>query len=122
MNKKNINNKKNARIRRGACTRYKQKLLNVTRLVIYKSLCHIYAQIINSNNKVLVSASTLEKSIYSNLEKTSNKNAAILIGKIIAKRAIEKKIKDVSFDRSGFKYHGKIKVLADSARENGLIF
>jgi len=118
-----MNNKKNARKRRGACTRYKLKLLNVKRLVVYKSLCHIYAQIINSNNnKVLVSASTLEKEIYSKLEKTSNKNSAILIGKIIAKRAIEKDIINVSFDRSGFKYHGKIKVLADSARENGLIF
>ncbi|MFI4846974.1 MAG: 50S ribosomal protein L18 [Candidatus Makana argininalis] len=115
--------KKKKRLKRSKKTRLKIKLLNLTKLTIHKTSKHIYAQIISSNNsKVLTSASTLEKNIKKTIKITGNKNAAKKIGEIIAKRSINKNIKKISFDRSGFKYHGRIKSLADSARKNGLIF
>ena len=72
--------------------------------------------------KTLVSASTLQKDVKANLEKTNNVEAAAYLGKVIAERALEKGVKDVVFDRGGFVYHGKIKALADAAREAGLNF
>lgn len=116
-------NKKNARIRRATKTRRKLYLLGVIKLVIHKTSRHIYAQIIsNKNFNVLVSASTTEKFISNQLKITSNKNAAAMIGKIIAERSIKKGIINISFDRSGFKYHGRIQTLANCARQAGLKF
>lgn len=112
-----------SRIRRSMKTRCKMKKLGATRLVIHRTARHIYAQIISSiESKVLVFASTLEKNIRRSLKYTGNKKAAEMIGKIIAERALSKGICNVSFDRSGFKYHGRVKELANSAREVGLKF
>jgi large subunit ribosomal protein L18 len=118
-----IKNKKLARIRRGFNTRFKLKKLGATRLVIHRTSRHIYAQIVSSvNSKVIVVASTLEKKISKNIVYTGNKIAAAIIGTVIAERALEKGIINVAFDRSGFQYHGRIQVLAESAREAGLKF
>ena len=93
------------------------------RLNVYKSNANIYAQIIDdAHGKTLVSASTLEKDIKSGLENTSNKEAAKVVGKAIGEKAVKLGIEEVVFDRSGYLYHGKIKELADSAREAGLKF
>ena len=93
------------------------------RLNVYKSNTNIYAQIIDdAHGKTLVSASTLEKDIKSGLESTSNKEAAKVVGKVIGEKAVKLGIEEVVFDRSGYLYHGKIKELADSAREAGLKF
>ncbi|AEO08840.1 50S ribosomal protein L18 [Buchnera aphidicola str. Ak (Acyrthosiphon kondoi)] len=112
-----------SRIRRSMKTRRKIKKLGAIRLVIHRTPRHIYAQIISSiESKVLAFASTLEKKINCSLKYTGNKEAAAKIGKIIAERALSKGIYNVSFDRSGFKYHGRVQVLAESAREVGLKF
>ena len=93
------------------------------RLAVFRSNNHMYAQIIDDTvGNTLVSASTLQKDVKANLEKTNNVDAAAYLGKVIAERAIEKGIKDVVFDRGGFIYHGKIQALADAAREAGLNF
>ncbi|WWP00514.1 MAG: 50S ribosomal protein L18 [Candidatus Dasytiphilus stammeri] len=116
-------NKKLSRIRRATRARCKLKKLNAIRLVIYRTPRHIYAQIITSQNcNILVTASTLEKSIQKKCKYTGNKTAASIVGRIVAERAIHKGIKTVSLDRSGFLYHGRIKSLADAAREVGLNF
>jgi large subunit ribosomal protein L18 len=93
------------------------------RLSVFRSNNHMYAQIIDDTvGNTIVSASTLEKSIKAELEKTNNVDAAAYLGTVIAKRAIEKGIKTVVFDRGGFIYQGKIAALADAAREAGLEF
>lgn len=93
------------------------------RLAVFRSNNHMYAQIIDDTvGNTLVSASTVEKSVKDELEKTNNVDAAAYLGTVIAKRAIEKGIKEVVFDRGGFIYHGKIAALADAAREAGLEF
>ncbi|MCX7846161.1 MAG: 50S ribosomal protein L18 [Dictyoglomaceae bacterium] len=93
------------------------------RLSVYKSLRYIYAQIIDdTKGHTLASASSLEKELKLQLKSTDNIEAARLVGKTIAKRALEKGIKKVVFDRGGFLYHGRIKALADSARAEGLEF
>ncbi|URJ32676.1 50S ribosomal protein L18 [Blochmannia endosymbiont of Camponotus sp.] len=116
-------NKKDARIKRAMRTRKKLYKLDAIRLVVHRTCRHIYAQIISKDNSnVLVAASTTEKLISSQLTVTSNKKAAAIVGKIIAERAIKKGIINVSFDRSGFKYHGRVKTLADCARQTGLSF
>jgi len=93
------------------------------RLAVFRSNNHMYAQVIDDTvGKTLVSASTLQKDVKANLEKTNNVEAAAYLGKVIAERALEKGVKDVVFDRGGFVYHGKIKALADAAREAGLNF
>ena len=93
------------------------------RLAVFRSNKHMYAQIIDDTaQNTLVSASTLQKDVKANLEKTDNVEAAAYLGKVIAERALEKGIKDVVFDRGGFVYHGKIQALADAAREAGLNF
>ena len=109
------------RQKRALKTRSKIALTQNNRLTVFRSNSHIYAQIITSKgSEVLVSASTSE----SNLKSDNNGNieAASRIGKVIAERAIEKGIKTVSFDRSGYKYHGRVKALAEAAREAGLSF
>ena len=93
------------------------------RLAVFRSNNHMYAQIIDDTvGNTLVSASTLQKEVKANLEKTNDVNAAAYLGKVIAERALEKGIKDVVFDRGGFIYHGKVQALADAAREAGLNF
>ena len=93
------------------------------RLAVFRSNNHMYAQIIDDTvGNTLVSASTLEKAVKSELEKTNNFDAAAYLGTVIAKRAIEKGIKTVVFDRGGFIYQGKIAALAEAAREAGLEF
>ena len=94
-----------------------------SRLAVFRSNNHMYAQIIDDTvGNTLVSASTLQKDVKANLEKTNNVDAAAYLGKVIAEKALEKGIKDVVFDRGGFIYHGKIEALADAAREAGLKF
>ena len=91
------------------------------RLNVFRSNKHIYAQLIDDVNGVtLASASTLDKEI--NLDSSSNLDAAVKIGELVAKRAVEKGVKTVIFDRGGYLYHGRVKALADAARENGLEF
>ena len=93
------------------------------RLAVFRSNNHMYAQIIDDTvGNTLVSASTLEKEVKAEIEKTNNVDAAAYLGTVIAKRAIEKGIKEVVFDRGGFIYQGKIEALADAAREAGLDF
>ena len=93
------------------------------RLAVFRSNNHMYAQIIDDTvGKTLVAASTMEKEVKAELEKTNNVDAAAYLGTVIAKKAIEKGIKEVVFDRGGFIYQGKIKALAEAAREAGLEF
>ena len=93
------------------------------RLAVFRSNNHMYAQIIDDTvGNTLVSASTLEKAVKAELEKTNNVEAAAYLGTVIGKRAVEKGIKEVVFDRGGFIYQGKIAALADAAREAGLEF
>ena len=93
------------------------------RLAVFRSTNHVYAQVIDDvNGKTLVSASTLEKDIKAELKNTDDIEAASKIGDVVAKRALEKGIKAVVFDRGGYIYHGKVKALADAAREAGLEF
>ena len=93
------------------------------RLAVFRSNNHMYAQIIDDTvGKTLVSASTLQKEVKAELEKTNNVDAAAYLGTVIAKRALEKNITTVVFDRGGFIYQGKIQALADAAREPGLEF
>ena len=93
------------------------------RLAVFRSNNHMYAQIIDDTvGNTLVSASTVQKEVKAELEKTNNVDAAAYLGKVIAERALDKGIKEVVFDRGGFIYQGKIKALADAAREAGLEF
>ena len=93
------------------------------RLAVYRSNNHMYAQIIDDTvGNTLVSASTLQKEVKAELEKTNNVDAAACVGKVIAQKALEKGIKEVVFDRGGFIYQGKVQALAEAAREAGLEF
>ena len=93
------------------------------RLNVYRSLNNIYAQVIDDTTGcTLVSASTLDEEIKSTVKATGNKEAAKAVGALVAKRALEKKIKNVVFDRGGYIYHGRVKELAEAAREAGLEF
>lgn len=118
-----LNKKKSRRISRATKTRHILKKLKVIRLVVHRTSRHMYAQIISPiSARVLVFASTVEKEITKIVNYTGNKNAAAVIGKLVAERAINKGINCVSFDRSGFRYHGRIKELANAARKAGLKF
>ena len=115
--------KKQSRIRRARRTRAKIKELGVHRLCVYRTPAHTYAQIFSPDgSSVVASASTVEAEIKAGLKHTGNVEAATKVGQMIAERAKASGIKQVAFDRSGYKYHGRIKALADSARENGLKF
>ena len=115
--------KKSARLRRATRARKKISELAAHRLVVNRTPRHIYAQLIApSGSEVLAAASTVETELASTLKGTGNSAAAAAIGKAIAERAMEKGITSVAFDRSGFKYHGRVKALADAAREAGLQF
>ncbi|MCP3678876.1 MAG: 50S ribosomal protein L18 [Gammaproteobacteria bacterium] len=114
-------NKKETRLRRAKKTRAGIAKKALARLVVYRTPRHIYAQIIASDGgAVVVSASTLEKALRSQCK--GNIESATKIGKLIAERALEKGVKQIAFDRSGFRYHGRVKALADAAREGGLNF
>ncbi|GLP97727.1 50S ribosomal protein L18 [Paraferrimonas sedimenticola] len=114
--------KKSSRLRRATRARAKIQELGVNRLVIHRTPRHIYAQVISPEAQVLAAASTVEKAVAAELKGTGNVDAAKVVGKTIAERAIEKGVKSVAFDRSGFKYHGRVQALADAAREAGLQF
>ena len=116
-------NKKEARVRRARKTRIRIAERRATRLVVGRSNSHIYAQIVApTGDKVLVSASTLEADVRKDLKNGGNKAAAAMIGKRIAERAKAAGIEAVAFDRAGFRFHGRVKALADAAREGGLKF
>ena len=116
-------NKKETRLRRSRKTRAKIAEMKAVRLSVFRSNCHIYAQIIaGCGSKVLAAASTVEADVRTQVANGGNKAAAELVGKLIAERAKAAGIEAVAFDRSGFQYHGRVKALADAAREGGLKF
>ncbi len=115
--------KKTDRIRRAKKARAKIKRLGVNRLCVFKTPRHVYAQVIAPNGaQVLASASSLDKEIKAQIKYSGNVDAAITVGKFLAERAQQAGISKVAFDRSGFKYHGRIKALATAAREQGMQF
>lgn len=116
--------KKSSRIRRSRRARAKIKELGANRLTVHRTGKHMYAQVIGPDGSVvLASASTLDAGTKEQLDGyTGNSAAAVVVGKLIAERAKAAGVESVAFDRSGFKYHGRVKALADSARENGLKF
>jgi large subunit ribosomal protein L18 len=115
--------KKISRIRRAKRTRMHIRELAVPRLTVHRSSQHLYAQVISaSGDKVIAAASTTQKVLKDGLKGTKNKAAAAAVGKAIAEKAKAAGIEAVAFDRSGFLYHGRIKALADAAREGGLKF
>jgi large subunit ribosomal protein L18 len=115
--------KKSARLRRARKTRAKIAELKMVRLCVNRTNSHIYAQIIDATGgKVLVSASSVEADVRKEMANGGNTSAAAAIGKRIAEKAKGLGIEAVAFDRSGFNYHGRVKALADAARENGLKF
>ena len=115
--------KKSSRQRRARKTRAKIRELGKARLCIHRTPRHIYAQIIDgAGDKVLASASTLDRELRKEVKGTGNAAAAAAIGKAVAGRAKAAGVSTVAFDRSGFKYHGRVKALADAARESGLEF
>src|SRR5690554_6373761 len=110
--------KKSARLRRATRARKKMQELGANRLVVHRTPRHIYAQLIAPNgSEVLASASTVEKALREQLKTTGNIEAAKMVGKLIAERAIEKGVSNVAFYRSGCSYHGRVPALADAARE-----
>jgi len=115
-------NKNAQRLRRAVRARAKIRELKALRLSVHRTSQHIYAQILDVNSKVLAVASTVQKDVRGDLKGTGNVTAAAAVGKAIAEKAKAAGITQVAFDRSGYKYHGRIKALADAARENGLEF
>lgn len=115
--------KKATRLRRARRARAKISELAVPRLTVHRTPRHIYAQIIAANgSEVLASASTVQAELKSKLKNTGNIDAAAVVGKAVAEKAKAAGVTNVAFDRSGFKYHGRVKALADAAREAGLQF
>ncbi len=115
--------KKAARLRRARRTRSKVRELGVHRLTIHRTPRHIYAQVIEPDTaKVVATASTVQADLRGGLKSTGNVEAAVAVGKAIAEKAKGAGVTKVAFDRSGFRYHGRVKALADAARENGLEF
>jgi len=115
--------KNQARLRRARKTRLKIAELKSVRLSVHRTNSHIYAQVFTScGSKVLVSASSLEPEVRKDLGNGGNISAASVIGKLIAERAKKAGIEQVAFDRGGFQYHGRVKALAEAAREAGLKF
>jgi large subunit ribosomal protein L18 len=115
--------KKQSRMKRALKLRSKIKKVGATRLSIHKTSQHIYAQVISEDGSTtLASASTVQSDIKLALKTTGNIQAAAVVGKYIAEKALAAGVTEVAFDRSGFKYHGRVKALADAAREAGLKF
>lgn len=118
-----MESRKDARLRRARKTRAQIRRLGKPRLTVHRSGRHIYAQVIRGEDgTVIAAASTVQKSLREGLKSTSSRDAAQAVGKAVAEKAIAAGITDVAFDRSGFRYHGRIRVLADAAREGGLKF
>jgi large subunit ribosomal protein L18 len=116
-------NRKEARLRRARKTRARIAELKVARLTVYRSNLHIYAQVISDcGSKVLASASTVEPAVRGQVANGGNVAAATVVGKLIAERAVAAGVQSVAFDRAGFQYHGRVKALAEAAREGGLQF
>ena len=116
-----MKSKKESRLRRAKRTRAKIRDLGAHRLSVHRTPKHIYAQVIDpAGDKVIASASTVQKDVRDGLKATGNAEAAAAVGKAIAEKTKSAGVDQVAFDRSGFKYHGRIKALADAARENGL--
>ena len=111
-----------ARIRRARKARAKIRDLGVNRLSIHRTPQHIYAQVLSPESKVLACASTVQADIRGQVKSTGNVEAAAAVGKAIAEKAKAAGVTAVAFDRAGFKYHGRVKALADAAREGGLEF
>lgn len=115
--------KRDARYRRSLKARIKMRELMVDRLTVHRTPRHIYAQVISgTDNKVLAASSTLVADVKSQIKNGGNIDAAAVVGKDIAAKAKAAGVTNVAFDRSGFKYHGRVKALADAAREAGLEF
>lgn len=115
--------KKQTRLRRARKTRARIAALKMVRLAVHRTNSHIYAQIIDATGgQVLASASTLEADVRKDVANGGNAAAAALVGKRIAEKAKAAGVTKVAFDRSGFLYHGRVKALAEAARENGLEF
>ena len=116
-----MNEKTVSRLRRARKSRARMKAAEAVRLTVHRTPRHIYAQVLNATgDKVLAAASTLDKSLRDGA--TGNQAAAAEVGKLIAQRAKDAGVTQVAFDRSGFRYHGRVKSLAEAARENGLEF
>ena len=115
--------KKTARLRRAKKTRSHIRRMGIPRLTVHRSGRHVYAQVIAAQGgSVIAAASTVQKDLRTDLTSTSNKDAAKAVGKAVAERAVAAGVSDVAFDRSGYRYHGRVAELADAARENGLKF
>jgi large subunit ribosomal protein L18 len=115
--------KNEARLRRARQTRLRIRQVGAVRLTVHRTNGHIYAQITSSDgDKVIAAASTVEKEVRSQIKHGGNKKAAELIGQRIAEKAKAKGIEAVAFDRAGYKYHGRVKALAEAARAGGLKF
>ena len=115
--------KRQSRLRRARQTRARIAEQRAVRLTVHRSNLHIYAQVIDASGaNVIVSASTLDKALRAQMPNGGNVKAAVLVGQSIAQKAREKGIEKVAFDRSGYKYHGRVKALAEAAREAGLKF
>ncbi len=115
--------KKVSRLRRARKPRLKMRELGVHRLSVHRTPRHIYAQVIApEGGRVIASASTLQKDVRDGLSATGNVEAAKAVGKAIAEKAVAAGVSKLAFDRSGFRYHGRVKALADAAREGGLQF
>lgn len=118
-----MKDKNQARVRCSKRTRHVIKNVHAVRLTVHRSNGHIYAQVIDATgSKVLACASTVEPEVRASLKNGGNVAAAVLIGKRIAEKAKQAGVEAVAFDRSGYRYHGRVKALADAARENGLKF
>jgi large subunit ribosomal protein L18 len=115
--------KKTARLRRAKKTRSHIRRMGKPRLTVHRSGRHIYAQVISAEGgSVIAAASTVQKDLRTDLTSTSNKDAAKAVGKAVGDKAVAAGVTDVAFDRSGYRYHGRIAELADAARESGLKF
>ena len=114
--------KKLSRLKRARRGRAKIQELKVMRLTVHRTPRHIYAQVFDPESHVVAVASTVQKDVAEGLKSTGNVEAAKAVGRAIAERARARGITQVAFDRSGFKYHGRVKALADAAREHGLEF
>jgi large subunit ribosomal protein L18 len=118
-----MNDKKTSRLRRSAKTRARIRRQEAVRLTVHRTNLHIYAQVVAADGaKILASASTVEKEVRAKHPKGSNKEAAAAVGARIAEKAKAAGVTEVAFDRAGFSYHGRVKALADAAREGGLKF
>ena len=118
-----ITSKKGRRLRRAVKTRAHIRNLGVARLTVHRTPRHIYAQVTDSAGaKVIASASTLQETVRTGLKGTGNIEAAKAVGRVIAERTRAAGVTQVAFDRAGFQYHGRVKALADAAREAGLEF